>query len=125
MIRSRTATSVACERDRGMCKQLFQPLVVPVHGLEEGDRVGNVNEDRQAERSGSLPDRCEQGVVRQDVRPLTVAESPRFFQILSPFAPAARERSRDLTSVVRPAFPSSTVRSSWQKVAKRSGWARS
>ncbi len=56
----------------GMLEQLLEPLVVPVEGLEEGERVARVDEHRQAELPGRGEHLGQTRVVGQDAPALAV-----------------------------------------------------
>ncbi len=50
----------------GMCAQLFETLIVFVNRVEEGDRIGDVDQHRQTEFRRRLPDRIEALVIDRD-----------------------------------------------------------
>jgi hypothetical protein len=49
----------------GVLQQLLEPLVVPVKGLEEGERVGGVDDHRQAQLAGRHEHLGQPGIVGQ------------------------------------------------------------
>ena len=109
--RSASNDSISCswlgnirvgERPLGVAKQLLQALVSAVERIEEGGRVGGVDQAPagRARRRRRTPGRCARHRGARACRRLSRKPSPSVFQTFTPRAPAAAERRSDSASSV-------------------------
>ena len=104
--------------------QLVEPLVVRVERVEERDRVGGVDQHRQAQLAGEREHRDHARVVGQDERAGRVADGqPEVLPHLDARGrrAAAASRSCAASSPVAVRRCASSAQSSWQNVRNRPG----
>ena len=58
-----------------MAVQFLPALVMVIQRIEEGHRVGNVDEHRPVQRGSRLPDRVQSRVVKRSAAPLIVGDT--------------------------------------------------
>lgn len=83
----------------GALDELFVALVALVDRIEEGDRIGGVDEDRAAVGRGHLPDRRQLPIVGgEELSPVVPYMESQVLPDLQALAPAAMERSSESAS---------------------------
>ncbi len=76
----------------GMAEQLLQSLIEAVDRLEEGDRVGDVDQDRQPQLTGGIPERGETRIVRHQQVAVGILEVEA--EVFPDFEPLGTRRHR-------------------------------